>query len=385
MDEDKIKMNDIKGDILGASISGQSNTVKKEEYHGTVIHHTYNIYGGDAALKNINSFRTDVNPDEAAGLHSNKTADDKQRDGINELFERITKLEKSGTKIDSIQSQNEKITRIELTIKKAVILSTEAEQSWIDHVSKRTRESGGNISDQNELRKGFDNLTYNRKLLDAYSLLEQANSEDPTNTEVLLNMAKLLMVLTPEDTSDEEKLLYRIQNLLSEPKNDNEKFRLAQTNFLLATTRKPYNSAWLKTARKMFADLGREEWTAHIDTITNQENPQQKVSAQTNTHQQQQFNPSGKWFVKINDFAGSTMNIELNANGAFSGMQQSYGFNLSAAGNWSFDPYSNTLFIQGWVNGFQPFMLQVFIQNILQNSFNGIDHSGIGYQFTRTS
>ncbi|QQS36076.1 MAG: tetratricopeptide repeat protein [Ignavibacteriales bacterium] len=383
MDEDKIKMKDINGDILGANISGQSNTVKKEEYHGTVIHHTYNIYGSDAALKHVNAFRTDVNPDEAAGLNSNNTPDEKQKIEINNLYERIVKLEQSGTKIESIQSGTEKITRIELTIKKAVLLSTEAEQLWIDHVSKRTAESGGNVSDQNELRKGFDNLTYNRRLLDAYSLLEQANQEDPTNTEVLLNMAKLLMVLTPDDPTDEEKLLYRIQNLLTEPKNDNEKFRLAQANFLLATTRKPYNISWLQSSKKMFQDLGRAEWVSHIDTLMQQDNSQPQQQTQSNMPQQQ-FSPAGKWFVKINDFAGSTMNIELQMNGSFSGVQQSYGFNLTATGNWSFDPYSNTLFIQGWVNGFQPFMMQVFIQNIFQNGFNGIDGSGIGYQFTKS-
>ena len=57
----------------------------------------------------------------------------------------------------------------------------------------------------------------------------------------LIKVEPKTMVLTPDDPSDEEKLLIKIQNLLNEPKNDAEKFRLAQANLLLSISRKPIN------------------------------------------------------------------------------------------------------------------------------------------------
>jgi len=156
------------------------------------------------------------------GLNSNIIPED--IDDIKQTLNKMADVFEKYDKSKEIQVADERITKTDLKIKKAILLKTEADQLWFDHVNKRRRELNRTEHDLTELRQGFDYLNYNRKLNESYTLLEEINKAEPTNTEVLINMAKLLMVLTPDDPTDEEKLLYKVVNLINEPKDDIEKF-----------------------------------------------------------------------------------------------------------------------------------------------------------------
>ena len=101
---------------------------------------------------------------------------------------------------------------------------------------------------------------YKAKLKEACSLLHEANQIDPYNTEVLLYLAKIQCKLMPDNQANMQKILYRIQNLLTSPNNDKEWFHLAEATFLLAITSEPLDNELLLDARTMFEKLGQRGW-----------------------------------------------------------------------------------------------------------------------------
>lgn len=362
MSDNKIDVDKI-NDLSGVVIAGEKNQVI-----------TINIQNSD--LKEYLKSSNESKP----GLNSNVMPENIGviKDSLDKMSDAFNKYKNS----KEIHVEDEHITRTDLVIKKAILLKTEAEQIWFDHINKRRKELGRVENDMNELRQGFDRLNYERKLHEAYTILEGINKSEPTNTEVLLNMAKLLMVLTPDDPTDEEKLLYKVVNLVSEPKNETEKFQLAQANLYLSISSRPFNHGAIKSARKMFSDLGRAEWVSHVDNILKDNEPGSVSTVSQNMHQQS-FQFPGKWQVIITDAFGSTMMMDLLPTGMFTASQQSAGISLSANGNWSYDPVARSVYFQGWVNNYMPFLMQIFIESFFQDGFQGIGADGIGYQFRK--
>jgi hypothetical protein len=80
-------------------------------------------------------------------------------------------------------------------------------------------------------------------------------------------MAQLLMALTPDDRSDEQKLLKRVRKLLDEPKNETEEFRLARATYLLAVTSRPPKADLLREARDIFRRLEQTKWVEQCDEL----------------------------------------------------------------------------------------------------------------------
>ena len=85
-----------------------------------------------------------------------------------------------------------------------------------------------------------DEQALRAKWQQAYALLQEANRLDPTNTEVLLHIAQLLTQLTPDDPGDEQKILYRIQKLLGNPRTDVERFQLARLVVIVVLPQPPF-------------------------------------------------------------------------------------------------------------------------------------------------
>ena len=287
-------------------------------------------------------------------------------------------------------------------MKKAVLLKTEADQMLIDHASKKTaRQPGPSFQvDLNKIFEDFDESTWTKKLKEAYALLEEANQIDTTDTEVLLHIAQLLIVLTPDDPSDEQRVLYRIQNLLNAPRDDVERFRLAQTTFLLASTHKPMLMDSIRDARLMFDKLGRPEWVRQCDDLLAstgyspvpgmgmpyvQPAPDPWTNVTAGPVQPAAppavFQPAGQWHVQITD--GTQMSLNLYPNGTFEAIQQGYGLSIQGTGQWAFSPYNNMLQLQGLINGFQPFMLGIIIQSPQGTGYFGIGSDGHGYNMMR--
>jgi hypothetical protein len=211
---------------------------------------------------------------------------------------------------------------------------------------------------------------------------------------VLLNLAQLLIELTPDDPSDEQRLLYRIQRLLSAPKDDTERFRLAQASFLLATRTEPPHAEALRDARQMFEQLGRREWVRQCDDLLRSVDASfgsppgalpPLVHPAPALPPIAPFQPQGRWFFRLTDGRASVITVDFHPNGMFGAVQQAgpYAPVVQAQGQWLFNPYTHTLQFQGMVNNFTPFMLGIAIQHAQPNGYYGVGTDSCAYFISR--
>lgn len=392
MAEGSIDIKKVKGDVFGAGVEGSGNifgknvtTIENQTINLNLSLEASELFGKIAAMK------TELRPGEAAGIQGSKTPENNAevQKGINEILELLKTAGKPGQFAREIQAGDLRISRVDLLVKKATLLKTEADQMLFDHLERNknkiehARAQTGQV-DLNSVFKDFDETARMSRLKEAYALLQEANELDPTNTEVLLHMAKLLIELTPDDTSDETRILYRIRNLLGSPKDDTERFHLAQATFLLATTSEPMHIESLSDARAMFEKLGRTEWVRQCDDlIAARRDASYRAAEPASASQMAGFQPVGNWHIRVMDAVGSTMLLNINPDGTFQAVQQLSGLNIQAVGQWVFNPYNQMLQLQGMVNGFQPFMLGIVIQGQQYEGYYGAGTDGYSYFLTK--
>jgi len=262
---------------------------------------------------------------------------------------------------------------VEVLLKKALLCKTEADELFAE--------------DDTEARVA--------KLQQAYGHLRQANEIDPTDTQVLLEMARLLMELTPDDSTDEAKLLRRVKKLLANPAGATERFHLAQATFLLATASKPIDTDAIEEARDLFDDLGKRDWVRQCDaalkSITPPDPSPQPKPPPLPLPPQPPPGPVpptvpdffGRWNIEIMAVIKNSMVLDLFSNGTCQGTQQ---LPLLGAipfqGNWAYDPYSRTLQLQCMMQ-FQPFALGIIIQAPHGTGYQGVGTDGCVYLFNR--
>ncbi len=387
MSNQEYSTGDIQGDVIGAGASG----IAAKAIHGNVIQVIIRSEDVARQLGMISGVPTEVKQDQAAGIEGNKDNRDTKllQENISELLEVIRSSNRQGNNVNEIQAGDLHISQVELLLKKAILLKSEADQMYFDQLdeyalkdsSSPVQQYGTAGLDLDKVLTDFDDKAYMDKLREAYDLLEEAIDIDPANTEVLLHMAQLLIELTPDDSTDEQKLLFRIQNLLNNPKDDSERFRLAQATFLLATTGNKLHKGMLKDARRMFKKLGRYEWVRQCDDLYEKE--KKTVGAPP---QPPAFEPLGHWSIRVSDYVGSTMQLTIHPNGYFEASQQAgmYGMIVQATGQWAFIPAQRMLQLQGLVNGFQPFMLGILIQHQQGNVFYGVGIDGYSYTLQKS-
>jgi hypothetical protein len=393
MENQDFNISNNQGDLIGAGAKG----VVAREIHGNVINLYVNSQEVVDRLNQLDQMPTEVKQNEAAGMQGNRSAVHPEQllESINELLEIVKSSNRHGGKVSEVKAGDFHISQVELLLKKAILVKSDADQMYFEQMARNKPKGSGTFQvDLNQMLAGFDLKTHTAKLQEAYDLLEEANKLEPANTEVLLHMAQLLIELTPDDPTDEERLLRRIQNLLTAPKDDAERFRLAQATFLLATSGDQIHSQSLQDARILFERLGRNEWVRQCDDLLmassnlpyNQqyEQPQQNQPGQQD-QQREGFQPVGRWNIQVSDFMRSTMLLNLHPNGYFDATQQTavYGVIAQASGQWAWNPYQQMLQLQGMVNGFQPIMLGISIYNQVGNTYYGMGTDGYNYNFQK--
>ncbi|MBI4771692.1 MAG: hypothetical protein HY784_15085 [Chloroflexi bacterium] len=305
------------------------------------------------------------------------------------------------------------LSRIELLVKKAVLLKSEADEMMFDAVRRyatRPEQGAGWLSaNAQAMTQEPDEGAYYARLKEAHALLEEANRLDPTNTEVLLHMAQLLTQLTPDDPGDEQRLLYRLQQLLQSPRNDTERFQVAQATFLLAVSSEPPHAGQLRDAREMFARLGRTGWVRQCDDLL------QGLALSGAAGWAPGLPPSaafggqppglpaggwgapapqapagatqlaGRWQIQTTDAVGSMTTAEFLPNGMCQGWQQApaIGLNVQFAGQWAFFPQNQWLQVEGLINGMYPFALGISLVGQHPGGYYGIGSDGNGYTLSR--
>lgn len=364
---------------------------------------------GGSDLKLIKSISTEVRAGTAAGIQGSKLPEhlgevNQKLDG---LLAYLKSKDKGGKTVGAVEDGSTQISRVDLLLKKAALLKIRAEQMMLDHAARNKRRvnlATGQI-DLANVFQDFDERGYKQKLEEAHALLKEARQLDSTNTEVLLHLAELLTQLTPDDPSDEQRILYEVQGLLRNPRDATEQFRLAQATFLLATSHEPVDARSLRDSREMFNRLGRTEWVRHCDDLLETTGTTGETARASETVVSTMpgaepgapswpgaqppaagFAPIGRWNVRVMDAMGSTMGLDLRQDGSFHGSQQAMalgGMAVQAVGQWVYNPMNSWLQLQGMVGGLQPFMLGIVIQGQQGGSHYGVGTDGIPYVFTR--
>ena len=386
---------------------GKATGLEVGEIRGsvTVVHgHVFHINDPSPELLekfvNVRALPTEVTPRpdaEAAGQP------DPERIAVleghlKEILDHVRVAEQRGETIEEVQVGSMQLPRVELLLKQAVLLTTEADQMWLDQLHRnkqvvdqaKARSTGPTFEiDLSELLAGFDETAQTAKLREAYGLLEDANRLDPTNAEVLLHMAQLMDRLE-HDPPKTQRILLKVQNLLHSPRNDTDRFHLAQAKFLSAISGDHVHPDELRNARDMFARLGRSDWVQHCDSILPSagHSPPSTAGALPGAQPQfrsAEFQPVGQWQAQMSN--GGTLLFALHPGGMVQGVQRFgvFAMQVPFSGQWSFDPRSRVLLLQGLVQGISPFMFQILIQGQQGEGYRGVGSDGLQYFLTRSA
>lgn len=274
-----------------------------------------------------------------------------------------------------LQSGGLQISRVELLLKKAILLEAEAEEILFDAYLQ----AGNQLNEAGEqaLPESYDDAPRQAKLREAETILRQANQLDPANTEVLARLALLVITITPDKPAEPLKLLNRVQQLISTPRDEAEKFRLAQAKYFLAINRTPPDEANLHEARALFAELGRLEWVGYVDA---------DLAGLTGGNAG--FDPRGSWVIAVDDRAKTVIGVELLQDGTCQGVQETAaqskkGASTPFTGEWAFDGERHVLAIQGQLESGRPFNVVIQFQSEDEQGIHAVDEKGRAYLLTR--
>lgn len=347
---------------------------------------TQNVYlqvvGDDQAglVRQIAAIRTELQPKGRTQTGARNL--EAMEKSLQEILSKVQTLEAD----KQVAAADAQAARVDLLLKRAILLKSDAEQMMLDAVRKNAAQNqlppGQRVEiDLGNYLAGFDEGAYEAKLQEAQRQLQEANALEPGNIETMLHLVSVLGQLTTDPT-ERERLLYQAQNLLRFPKNDTERFQLAQATYLLAISREPNHPDMLRRARDMFAQLGQTGWVEQCDSIL------RSLGSGYGTGPggapPLAFQP-GRWTIQIGDMVRSVMWLDFYPNGAVQGMQRAGFAQAQLNGQWGFNPSNNSLQINGLTSGFQPFTLSLFFQG-LDPQGNLVAQGGDGYTywFTRS-
>jgi len=287
----------------------------------------------------------------------------------------------------AIEPEEEPISElVSELVRRARLLKAEAEELQLAHVRGRVPRGGGEVR-FDEVFADFDHRPATSKLREAFGLLEQANRHEPTHTEVLLLMADLLVHLTPDDPTDEQELAGRVMSLLSSPKDDQDRFRLARATFLLGVSGDRIHPDMVRDARRLFEQVGRQDWVRQCtDVLAAHEPgpPGPQPPPGPPPPRPQGFVPLGRWQVRDMAPVASTLTADFVANGMFQGRFQAPGIGIDAPaqGQWAYNAVNRAFQVQGVAGGFMPLNFLVFVQGQGPQGWYGTGSDGVGYVFT---
>lgn len=411
----------VQGDVIGAGFSGDNNIIARSiTIHGNVVLPP-EVAREALALAQL---PTEVRPKSAGPAAA--TADPSVQRTLDELLAQVKALAAQGVKAPEVEAGSIHLSRVDLLLKKAVLLVTQAEQSLDDSPELRSLMDGftaGRV-DLAQLQNARidDDGTYDARLREAHALLTEARGLEPYNPEVLLNLAKVNGLLDrPEEEGD---LLELVLAQLDAPRSDTERLHRAQALFMTATLDDTPDVDRLRDARAQFAALGRTEWVRQIDEILQvadataaHGNPWGGGvdhgdvlgdllgalglggAAQTPLGQQGGFDPfrgfghaaqpapfapaaggafpPGRWNVEIQHM-GSMM-LEMRPDGSLSGVQAGPG-GIRFDGRWDWSP--PYLGIHATMHGAPVFDVQVTMEESGGGSWHGVSSDGERFRFT---
>ena len=350
--------------------------------------------------------------------------------------------ERAGQPIDGVQVGDVQVSKVELLLKRAVVVKAEAIQLMAENLTAKQGELQGLMSrfylagrfdgaaieqfqsdSEQVIWRGFDRASYSGQLAEAQALFEEVLALDEAHTEALLQLADLFMVLTPDDTRDEERILARAHALLQHPRTDDERFMQAQAMLLsamviqlkhratppgpeLLAAARLFQSA-VAEARDQFAKLGRTMWAGWADGML--QASQAAVALWAGQPAPGAPAPPPRipgcaaWRLAAALRAGAGVSARRPVDGQHDDGHGAGGHRVSHAraglefagrllargsvvqGRWDFSPLNNVLLMQGYTNGTFPFSWQIQLVNAQYAAAFGVDATGGTYQFYRSA
>ncbi|HEX2076250.1 MAG TPA: hypothetical protein VHG08_01025 [Longimicrobium sp.] len=419
----------VQGDVIGAGFSGDGNIIAGEL--------TLNLQvatpeaAREIALLAIPTELRSRSEAAAAPSATAPTAGGPVDQRIDEVLQTLRQLQANGVQAPTVQVGGVQLSPVDLLLKKATLLESEAARQPDGGVPQDEEEEAAGVGDT---RAFYANLEHAR------ALLTEARRLEPYNAEVLLHLSRVSGLL--EDYEQERSLLQDARRLLDAPRDEREQFLRAQAMFLLEAVSEEPDRARITDARAVFERLGRTEWVRDIDALLAEQDdaaqrrwgaadmeagmderggggnsppfdspapgkapgtrytggsglgqnggaagfggPAQVAAMVGHAGQRPPgrdqnaaaFTPVGRWSVQFYDSANSTMSLDLRPDGGMSGTQSAavLGISVPFAGQWSWQaPF---LFMRGLINGAQPFFLQVALRTTTGDAMEGIDMNG---------
>lgn len=399
--DQNLKIGKMDGNLANQSVSGSRNNVK-------VINNTLNFdlsEEGREALKYIMGVNPEISKDNF-DIQKDREEIARLRGELSKLFDTLKESSRE-KESEHINAGGIKVSKVELLLKKAILLKSEAEQmlnEQIFHTDQRMQVKSSERAANSEPGTPVSDLgNYRVKLSEALELLEEANRMEHGNIEVLLHMAQVIGKLHPERPDDERKLIRQVLGLLRHPRNDTEWFQKAEATYLMARAGDETHPDLLAEAREIFERIKRFDWVRKCDDILEsleaankanhlQSHPDQshqkhgnqnRHSSAKESHSAVDFHPVGQWQVEVSD--GSYIAIQFYPNGTVQGTQQNpMMFQYSwFTGQWFYIPQQNMLQLQGWYNTGMNFYEHIVMSKTPDGQFTGAGTMGYSYQFRR--
>lgn len=305
------------------------------------------------------------------------------------------------------QGPREGDSRTDLLLKKATLLQAEAGQAVqenLERVGPQLMEKAKAMGASGALEKAqitdgsmapffsamgslfkeaVDQATIS-KLEKALDLVNQVLDLEPDNIEALLLKWRVLLLLDLGDIRTWRSPLRLIDGLITTPKNDVESLQLAQAKLFLAMSSDPFDVVGLKQARDLFNATGRKEYVDQIDSVLASQAassgawpPSPYGQAPPNAA----FQPLGRWQIQNN--SGQVTIVDLYPNFTLQGIIVIMGWNHPIGGQWNFNPNNQLLQMQGYIDGYNPFLWNLMIQVPQGNGYAGVDGAGIPFFINR--
>lgn len=234
------------------------------------------------------------------------------------------------------------------------------------------------------------------KFSSAYELLQKADGLQRDNPRVAFYLGRVLARLHPDKLDLAREQFRRVERILADTTNEAERNLIVEALVARATLTDPPNEKILERANALAQTLNdtfmqgqiakahdrlKPTHSRALEDFYGEAKPQREPEPPSPSSNE--FVPSGRWNIQVQDMVGSRMYIEFSNNGGFQMMQQVGMYQVPVKGTWTFNPLTSQLALQGVVNTFQPLTLNMTISGKLPNGFAAVGSDGIGYVLTR--
>ncbi len=272
---------------------------------------------------------------------------------VTQLEEQLTKLSATPT-VEALLSDT---SDVEGKLKQATLLRLEAE--FMKSEKPKSQE-------------------YKKPLKEAYALLQKAKSIEPTNTAVLLETAEVLTILTPDDPTDERKLLLQVKALLGQPRTEEESFQLARAMYHLGAGSDPVQVDLIDEAFATFERLSRWEWVTKCQQII-ATLPQDEEEAEEEGQVEISFDDLvGNWQLHEPD---TVTYLELYDDGTCAGAtDDGQGGVVEFQGKWDFEPETVRILFEFKIPRGKPIRTWAEIHQLHDDGLSGVNEAGQEFQ-----